>query len=116
MTPMPATSGAIQAGTSATASVAAPGATDAAALGAGAWAAPPGATDGLTPPADPAHAAGTGPDGAGCGPYWVGCFALTSASQASPKAVMSTPSAALNASSSVRPSAYERMSPTRASV
>ena len=57
-TPMAATSGAIQAGTSGAASVAAPGAVVAAVLGAGAWAAPPGATDGLTPPTDPAHAGG----------------------------------------------------------
>ncbi len=89
----------------------------AAAVGAGA---PDAATGGgvtTAPPiGGPAQADGTGPAGAGCGPYLVGALALTSLNQASPKAVISRPSAAVNASSSVRPSAYERMSVTRASL
>ena len=45
----------------------------------------------------------------------VGATAPRSASHASLKAAVSTPSAAVNASSSVRPSAYERISVTSAS-
>ena len=78
-------------------------------------AAPPGADARAGRPRT-AQAAGTGPAGAGCGPYLVGALAFTSLNHASPKAVMSSPSAALNASSSVRPCAYERISVTSASL
>ena len=63
----------------------------------------------------PAHADGTGPAGAGCGPYLVGGVALTSEPGVAEGGHVE-PSAAVNASSSVRPSAYERMSVTSASL
>src|SRR5262249_36300969 len=82
----------------------------------GAAATPPPAGEAPGAAPDPAdQPAGTGPGAAGCGPYRVGALPLTLASQAAPKSVASTPRAALNASSSVRPSAYERMSFTSAS-
>src|SRR5690349_10852255 len=92
-----------------------PAGSDAPADGAAApW---PAAADGpgtVTPAA--LQPAGTGPAGAGCGPYSVGALPLTLASHAVPNAVAPTPSAAWNASSSVRPSAYDRMSFTSASL
>ena len=62
--------------------------------------------------APPDQAAGTGPGAGGFGPYFVGAAACRSASHPSPNVATSTPIAAVNASSSVRPSAYERMSET----
>src|SRR5664279_4239456 len=63
--------------------------------------------------AGPLQPGGSGPAGAGCGPYRWGAVAPRSASQAASNPVTSRPIAAENASSSVRPAAYERMSEAR---
>src|SRR5438046_10475251 len=63
---------------------------------------------------EPDQPGGNGPAGAGCGPYRCGASALMNDSQAAAKSSTPTPSAALNASSSVTPSAYERSSETSA--
>src|SRR5439155_23033490 len=67
---------------------------------------------GATAPPAPSQSDGTGPGGAGRGPYFLGAPAPRFASQAAAKPAISMPNPCLNASASVRPSLYERMTAT----
>src|SRR5439155_7054212 len=93
----------------------APGATPPDAGGrAGACEAPGASVPGV--PTGPDQPVGRGPAGAGWGPFCAGRLAPRLISQPSSNPVAVTPSAALNASSSVTPFAYDRMSATSASL
>ena len=72
---------------------------------AAASAAPAGGSPTPSASAGPDASADPGPGGAGCGPSWVGASAPRLSSQAASNPATSVPTAAMNASSSVTPSA-----------